>query len=253
MLAPLLLLLRRLALQRHLLGALPLEAGIAAAPQASACRVSRCRMWLATSSSRSRSWLMTMTVAGIGLEVVDQPHRAFEVEIVGRLVEQQQVGRGEQHRRERNPHAPAAGEFRQARGRCAASSKPRPARMRAARAGAAWASMSASRVWISAMRSGSRGGLGLVEQRAALDVGVEHEVDQRLRAAGRLLLDRADAGVLGRRDRRRSPAPVRRARCGTAWSCRRRCGRPGRRARRSGWRRSRGRSAGARRCDRSGR
>ena len=38
---------------------------------------------------------------------------------------------------------------------CAASSKPRPARIAAARAGAACAPMSASRVWISAMRCGS--------------------------------------------------------------------------------------------------
>ena len=49
---------------------------------------------------------------------------------------------------------------------CAASSKPRPARMRAARAGAAWASMSTSRVWISAMRSGRAALSASCEQRA---------------------------------------------------------------------------------------
>ena len=48
----------------------------------------------------------------IAREVVLQPQRAFEVEIVGRLVEQQQVGLGEQHRGERDAHAPAAGELR---------------------------------------------------------------------------------------------------------------------------------------------
>ena len=68
--------------------------------------------------------------------------------------------------------------------------------MRAARAGAAWASMSASRVWISAIREASVGVLGLGEQRAALDVGVEHEIDEALLAARRLLLDGADAGAL---------------------------------------------------------
>ena len=37
---------------------------------------------------------------------------AFEVEIVGRLVEQQKVGRCEQDRGQRHAHAPAAGELR---------------------------------------------------------------------------------------------------------------------------------------------
>ena len=45
-------------------------------------------------------------------QMVFQPQRAFEVEIVGRLVQQQQVGRRKQRRRQRHPHAPAAGEFR---------------------------------------------------------------------------------------------------------------------------------------------
>ena len=69
--------------------------------------------------------------------------------------------------------------------------------MRAARAGAAWASISASRVWMSAMRCGSLARLGLGEQRRALLVGGEHEVDQRLRAAGRLLLDAAEPRARG--------------------------------------------------------
>ena len=45
-------------------------------------------------------------------EMLLQPERAFEVEIVGRLVEQQQVGLREQRRGERDAHAPAAGKFR---------------------------------------------------------------------------------------------------------------------------------------------
>src|SRR5208337_1309933 len=43
--------------------------------------------------------------------------------------------------------------------------------------------------------------LGLGDQRRPLGVGREHEVDQRLRAARRLLLDAAEPGVLGRGDR----------------------------------------------------
>ena len=40
-----------------------------------------------------------------------QPQRGFQVEVVGRFVEQQQVGGGEQRGGERHAHAPAAGEF----------------------------------------------------------------------------------------------------------------------------------------------
>ena len=39
-----------------------------------------------------------------------QPKRAFKVEIVGGLVEQQKVGLGKQYGGQRNTHAPAAGE-----------------------------------------------------------------------------------------------------------------------------------------------
>ena len=48
----------------------------------------------------------------IAREEVLEPDRAFEVEIVGRLVEQQHVRPREQHRRQRHPHPPAAGELR---------------------------------------------------------------------------------------------------------------------------------------------
>ena len=41
-----------------------------------------------------------------------EPQRALEIEIVGRLVEQEQVRLGEQSRRQRHAHAPAAGKLR---------------------------------------------------------------------------------------------------------------------------------------------
>ena len=44
----------------------------------------------------------------IALDEVFQPERAFEVEIVRRLVQEQDVGGGEQRARKRNAHAPAA-------------------------------------------------------------------------------------------------------------------------------------------------
>src|SRR3546814_5791627 len=49
--------------------------------------------------------------AGIALQKAFQPERGFEVEVVGRLVEQQQVGGLEQEGGESHPHAPAAGEL----------------------------------------------------------------------------------------------------------------------------------------------
>ena len=48
----------------------------------------------------------------IARQMILQPERAFEIEIVGRLVEQQQIWFREQRCGERNAHAPAAGEFR---------------------------------------------------------------------------------------------------------------------------------------------
>ena len=47
----------------------------------------------------------------IFLQARFEPERAFKIEIVGRLVEQQKIRLGEQGRGERDPHAPAAGKL----------------------------------------------------------------------------------------------------------------------------------------------
>ena len=73
--------------------------------------------------------------------------------------------------------------------------------MAAARASAEWASMSASRVWISAMRCGSCAVSASASSALALVVGGEHHLDQAFRPARRLLRHLADAGVLGQADR----------------------------------------------------
>ena len=87
-------------------------------------------------------------------------------------------------------------------GRCCASvSKPRPARIVAARASAEWASMSASRMWISAMRCGSVAVCSSVISASRSRIGLEHDLDQRLLGARRFLRDLADAHVLGQADR----------------------------------------------------
>ncbi len=108
--APLLLLLDRLAGQHLLLAALALEARIAAAPQGQLAALEVQDLIgdiveqvavMADDQDRRRA----------GLQIVGEPQHAFEVEIIGRLVEQQQVGFGEQHCGERHPHTPAAGIF----------------------------------------------------------------------------------------------------------------------------------------------
>ncbi len=133
----------------------------------------------------------------IGLEIVDQPQHALEIEIVGGLVEQQEVGGGEQHRGERDAHAPAAGKFGKGAvlRRFVEAEAARDSR-RARRRG----------VGVDIDEAGLDFGdaqgiarlLGLGDEGGALAVGVEHEVDQRLGPAGRLLLDAADAGLLGK-------------------------------------------------------
>ena len=49
--------------------------------------------------------------AGVAAEVIFEPQARFQVEVIGRLVEQQQIGLDEQERGERDAHAPAAGEL----------------------------------------------------------------------------------------------------------------------------------------------
>jgi hypothetical protein len=80
--------------------------------------------------------------------------------------------------------------------RVSSSVKPRPLRMEVARASPDQASMSARRVWISAMRWGSCA-CGIREQRLALGVGGEDGVEEGDVVAGNLLRDAADAGAAG--------------------------------------------------------
>ena len=54
----------------------------------------------------------------VGLEIGLQPQRGLQIEMVGRLVEQQQVGLGEQQRGQRHAHPPAPGEGRARLGLC---------------------------------------------------------------------------------------------------------------------------------------
>ena len=114
---------------------------------------------------------------GIGLEIIDQPEHAFEVEIIGRLVEQQQIGLREQHRGERDAHAPAAGEFGQ---------RAVLRRLVEAEAGEDAGRARGRRMGVDVGEAGLDfgdaqrvvGAFGLGHQVVALDVGFEHEIDQ---------------------------------------------------------------------------
>ena len=104
--------------------------------------------------------------------------------------------------------------------------------MAAARAGAAWAPMSASRVWISAMRCGSVAVSASASSAAALAVGGEHDLDQAFRPVGRLLGSRPMVARAGQRDAALLEREIADDGAKQGASCRCRCGRRGRRARR---------------------
>ena len=178
-----------------------------------------------------------------------EPDRALEVEIVGRLVEQQHVGAGEQHGGQRHPHPPAAGELGAGAGLGRGVEAEARSGSRPARASAEWASMSASRAWISAMRCGSCAVLGLGHQRGALGVGGEHGVDQAVAASPAPPARRRRCGRGAAPRSRRRRAPARRGSAGTAWSCRCRCGRRSRPCARPGSAPRRRRRASCLRCE----
>ncbi len=136
--------------------------------------------------------------ARIVRQMILEPQRAFEIEIVGRLVQQQQIGRREQRRGECDPHAPAAGKFRTGSGLIGGGkSEAAEDRGGAGRGG--------MRVDVDqpGLNVGDAGrivrGLGLAQQRFALEIGLQHDLDEAFRAVGRFLRETADAPA--RRDR----------------------------------------------------
>ena len=101
--------------------------------------------------------------------------------MVGRLVQQQQIGVGEQRGGQRDAHPPAAGEL--ATGRPGRSSNPSPARIAAARAGAESAPIVTQPLmdFREPMRVGR---LGLRQQREAFRIALQHGVEQGLGPSG---------------------------------------------------------------------
>ena len=129
--------------------------------------------------------------ARIVRQMIFQPQRAFEIEIVGGLVQQQQVGRRKQRRCERDAHAPAAGEFR-AGPRLVGGRKSEAAedRRRARRCGVGVDVDQPGLDFGDPVRIDR--GLGLVQQRVALEIGLEHDIDEAFRAVGGFLREAAD-------------------------------------------------------------
>ena len=164
----------------------------------------------------------------IAAQIALEPQRGFEVEMVGRLVEQQQVGLGEQHRRQRHPHAPAARQFVDRGCSCIAASKPSPARMRAARAGAARAPIVVEPRLDLGDAQRRRRRLRARPAAGALAVGGEHRVERRRRRRSAPPAPESRCGSRAAGRCRRRPAAAGRGSGRAGSTCRRRCGRPAR-------------------------
>ncbi len=121
-----------------------------------------------------------------------EPKRPLQVEVVGRFVQEQQVGLREQGGRERHTHAPAAGEFRHGTSKIG-SGKAEPAEdLGRTRGGAVGIDLDQPGVNVS--HSLGRGGLELGIQRFPLGVGCQDRVQQGDRRGGMLLINRRDPG-----------------------------------------------------------
>ena len=154
--------------------------------------------------------------ARIARDVIFEPQGAFEVEIVGGFVEQEDVRFGEQHRGERDAHAPAAGEFR-AGALLVGMGEAEPGEDRGcARRRGMGPDVGQPRLDLGdAVRV--VGDFRLGDEVAALAVAGEHDLDQAFRSVGCFLGQPADGRA--RRARRNDPARARGRRQwrGTAW------------------------------------
>ena len=190
MLALLLLFLGELEVERLALAPLPLERAIAAA-------VERERSGVEVQRPVDRIVEQVAVVADhhdgvrIGRDLPLQPQRAFEIEEVGRLVEQQQVGLRKQRGRKRDAHAPAAGEFGAgtrliARGESKSGENFGGACGRRMRADIGKPGLDLGY----SMRVVR--GLGLCEETDTFLVRAQHDLDQALGTVRRLLREAAD-------------------------------------------------------------
>ena len=128
-----------------------------------------------------------------------QPQRCFEIEMVGRLVEQQHFRLRKQQRRQRNPHPPAAGKavHRLLLGlfvKAQTDQDFRGPRRRAVRLDHVQPLVD----FADPVRIGS--GFRLFQQCGALNIGGEHGIQRAVLAGGRFLRDIAEPGLPGHVD-----------------------------------------------------
>jgi hypothetical protein len=127
----------------------------------------------------------------VAFKIIDQPKRAFEIEIIGRLFEKHQIRARKQNRGESDAHPPAAGKFvkrpllrRFTEAKASQNARcPCGRRMRR--------NIDEARLNLAdARRIGRR--LGFGHQTRAFEIGGKDKIDQALRPARRLLLDTAE-------------------------------------------------------------
>ncbi len=127
-------------------------------------------------------------------QMLGEPELGLEVEMVRRLVEDQQIGIAEQRAGQRHAHAPAAGELA-ARPCLGGVVEAQAIQDRGgARGRGGGADLVEPHVDVGQPQPIMRG-LGLGHQRRALDVGCQHGVEHADVAARRILRHRADAGA----------------------------------------------------------
>jgi hypothetical protein len=123
---------------------------------------------------------------------------AVLVEVVGGLVQQQQLGLGEQAGGQRHPHAPAAGELRHRAGQVGLAEAEAGEDLGGA--GGRPVGVDVDQAVVDVAHLLGRGGFEPAQQAGALDVGLEHGVQQRHRRRRVLLVDGADPRLARERD-----------------------------------------------------
>ncbi len=177
------------ALQRQPLGPLPLERGEAAGVERQLGvgevqdEVHRAVEQFAVVTDHQRR-------RRVPLQPRLQPHRPFQVEEVGRLVQQQQVRLGEQRRGQRRAHAPAAGELGHRPGRSAWREPQAHQDLR--RLGRRGVGADLGEAIVDVGHPLRRRGLQLGGEGRALGVRRQHRLQQRDRRRRLLLVGRAD-------------------------------------------------------------
>ena len=132
-------------------------------------------------------------------QMVFEPERAFEIEIVGRLVEQQQIRGGKQRGRKRDAHPPAAGKFRTGF-RLVGSGKTETVED----CGGAGRRGMRLDIHQPGLDVGDAGWIvrrvRFAQQRFTFEIGLQHHLDEAFRTVGGLLGETADAPAWGQGD-----------------------------------------------------